>query len=184
MDRGAHAIPALTYVPPKLRVLGIDPGTHVVGFGVVEVRDGLLRHVSHGTVRPATGAPLEARLATIRHGLETVLRDQQPAIVAVEGLFFARNVRSALVLAHARGVALEVAAASGFPVAEYSPMEVKRGLVGYGRATKGQVARMVQRLLALASLPSNDAADALALSICHIHAARLGASRNRRGARR
>jgi len=151
---------------------------------VVEMRAGVLRHVSHGTVCVPGDVPLAMRLARMRAGIDDVMREQEPAAVAVEGLFYARNVRSALVLAHARGVALEVAAARGLAVAEYSPMEVKRGLVGYGRATKDQVARMVQRLLALGSLPSTDAADALALSICHIHAARLNGLLSRRGARR
>lgn len=154
-------------------MLGIDPGTRVVGFGVVDLWDGAIRHVAHGTVRAPRDQPLPARLATIRGGLEQVLRSQSPAIVVLEGLFYARNVKSVLSLAHARGVALEVAATFELPVVEYSPMELKRSLVGYGRATKLQVGRMVQRILALDVEPSPDAGDALALAICHLHAARL-----------
>lgn len=160
-------------------MLGIDPGTRVVGFGVVDLRGGAICHVVHGTVRAPRDEPLPARLATIRAGLEQVLRSQAPAVVVLEGLFYARNVKSVLTLAHARGVALEVAASFELPVMEYSPMELKRSLVGYGRATKLQVARMVQRLLGLADEPSPDAGDALALAICHLHADRL---RSLRGA--
>lgn len=159
------------------RVLGVDPGTRVVGFGVVDLRDGAIRHVAHGTVRAPREEPLAVRLATIRAGLEQVLRTQAPAIVVLEGLFYARNVKSVLTLAHARGVALEVAATFELPVIEYSPMELKRSLVGYGRATKLQVGRMVQRLLSLDAEPSPDAGDALALAICHLHADRLRALR-------
>lgn len=164
-----------------MRIFGIDPGTRALGFGVIDVRGGVARHVAHGTVRAPESAPLHERLALIRGGLVGALEAHAPNVVAVEGLFYARNVKSALTLAHARGVALEVAATLGLPVVEYSPMEMKRGLVGYGRATKPQVGRMVQRLLALPVAPPSDAADALALAICHAHSVRLGVMRTRRG---
>ncbi len=164
-----------------LRVFGVDPGTHALGYGVIEVRHGVAHHVAHGTVRALATHPLPQRLATIRSALAQAIAELAPHVVAIEGLFYARNVKSALTLAHGRGVALEVAASCGLPVVEYSPMEMKRGLVGYGRATKLQVAKMVQRLLALPSTPSADAADALAIAICHAHADRLSALRSRRG---
>lgn len=169
---------------PRIRVLGIDPGSRVLGFGVVDLHDGVLRHVVHGTVSGGGAAELPQRLVAIRGGLERMIREQAPSAVAIEGLFHARNVRSALILAHARGVAMELAASLGVPIFEYAPMEVKRGLVGYGRATKDQVARMVQRLLALETLPSADAADALAIAIGHLHGERVAAQgREARGRR-
>jgi crossover junction endodeoxyribonuclease RuvC len=164
------------------RVLGIDPGSRTLGFGAVELRDGVLRHVAHGVVEARDGGALGRRLVEIRGGLAQVVTQHEPDAVALEGLFYARNVQSALKLAHARGVAMELVSSLGVPVIEYSPMEVKRGVVGYGRASKEQVARMVQRLLALPTQPIADAADALALAICHLHAVRLASLVARRRA--
>lgn len=135
----------------------------------MELVDGRLRHVANGRIAPGPRPELADRLRVIHDALTLLLREIQPDAVAVESLFFARNVKSALVLAHSRGIVLLAAALAGVPVAEYSPMEVKRATVGYGRADKSQVQAMVRRLLALADAPGPDAADALGVAICHAH---------------
>jgi crossover junction endodeoxyribonuclease RuvC len=149
----------------------VDPGSATTGFGVVDLVEGRLRHVASGRIVTRGGGPLAERLRVIHAELAALLRDLRPDAVAVESLFFARNVRSALVLAHSRGVALLAAAEAGLPVAEYAPMEVKQATVGYGRAAKAQVQAMVARLLALPEPPPPDAADALSVAICHANRA-------------
>ncbi len=149
--------------------MGVDPGSATTGFGVVDLVEGRLRHVANGRISPGHGPALADRLKVIHDELSALLRDVRPDAVAVESLFFARNVKSALVLAHSRGIVLLAAAEAGLPVAEYSPMEVKRATVGYGRAGKEQVQAMVARLLALQEAPGPDAADALGVAICHAH---------------
>jgi crossover junction endodeoxyribonuclease RuvC len=175
-----------------LRILGIDPGSLVTGYGVVERRGAELRHVAHGTLRPLRGAPLAARLAAIHAGVVRVIEAHRPAFVVVEQVFIAGNPRTALVLGQARGVALAAAAAAGLRVDELSPQAVKLAVVGTGAAKKLQVQRMVQRLLALEEAPVQDAADALAAALCAgqasprlaLAAAALGASSHPlRGAR-
>ena len=167
----------------RFRVVGVDPGSSVTGFGVVELCDGRLRHVASGRIAAGLDGPLPERLRVIHESLGELLREVRADAVAVESLFYARNVRSALVLAHSRGVVLLAAAEAGLPAAEYSPMEVKRATVGYGRAAKEQVQAMVARLLALADLPPPDAADALGVAICHVHQVGLGAAVAAAGAR-
>lgn len=164
-----------------MRVLGVDPGTRVTGFGAVDQTGGVLRHLEHGALRFDPSAPLEARLLELQRGLDAVVDRVRPDAISVEGLFYSKNVQSALKLAHARGVVLLVVAARGVPFAEYSPMEVKRSVVGNGRATKPQLGAMVKRLLALDQVPQSDAGDALAMAICHLHSHRLAAMRSRRG---
>ena len=149
-----------------MRILGIDPGSLVTGYGVVERRGASLHHVAHGTLRTPRATPLPARLAAIHAGLLAVIEAQRPAWVVVERVFVAANPRAALVLGHARGAALAAAAAAGLRVEELSPQEVKLAVVGTGAAKKLQVQRMVQRLLALAAPPEPDAADALAAALC------------------
>jgi crossover junction endodeoxyribonuclease RuvC len=151
--------------------MGVDPGSATTGFGVVEIVDGRLRHVANGRIVAGPRPALADRLKVIHDELSDLLRDLRPDAVAVESVFFARNVKSALVLAHSRGIVLLAAAEAGLPVAEYSPMEVKRATVGYGRAGKEQVQAMVARLLALHEAPRPDAADALGVAICHVHQA-------------
>lgn len=153
----------------RFRVAGIDPGSTSTGYGVVELVEGRLRHVASGRIAPRDGLGLGDRLKAIYNELIRLLRELEPHALAVESLFFARNVRSAVVLAHCRGVVLLAAAEAGLPVAEYAPMEVKRATVGYGRASKEQVQAMVTRLLALPAPPAADAADALGVAICHAH---------------
>jgi crossover junction endodeoxyribonuclease RuvC len=155
-----------------VRIFGIDPGSVRTGYGCVDTDGSRHRLVTCGALVPAAAAPLPERLRVIHDGLLNLLRDAAPACVAVENLFHARNVRSALTLGHARGVALLAAVEAGFPVVEYTPAEIKLAVVGYGRAEKGQLQRMVQLLLGLDTPPRPyDAADALAVAICHSHRA-------------
>lgn len=153
------------------RVLGIDPGSRVVGWGVVERRGGLLRHVGHGVLRLDGSAPLELRLVELFARLTETLARHAPMAVAVEGVFTFRNARSALVLGQARGVALLVAARAGVPVFEYAPAMVKRSIGAGGAGAKAAVSRAVTGFLGLADVPRADATDALAVAVCHLHRA-------------
>ncbi|RMG17971.1 MAG: crossover junction endodeoxyribonuclease RuvC [Deltaproteobacteria bacterium] len=148
-------------------VLGIDPGTQVCGWGVVEGRGARLRCRGYGALR--LEGPLHTRLDRLFAGLDEVIRRHGPEVVAVEGIFAHKNARSALILGHARGVALLCAGRAGLPVAEYPPATIKKTLVGTGRAAKAQVALMVGRLLSMERPEPADAADALAAAICHLH---------------
>ncbi|HEY2433851.1 MAG TPA: crossover junction endodeoxyribonuclease RuvC [Vicinamibacterales bacterium] len=155
-----------------MRIFGIDPGSERTGYGCVETDGRRHRLLACGAITAPASASFAVRLQHIQQGLLRLLAEQQPDCVAVEDIFYARNVRSALRLGHARGVALVAAAAAGVPIAEYSPAEIKRAVVGFGRAEKPQVGQMVKLLLGLDAAPSpHDAADALAVAICHIHSA-------------
>ena len=160
-----------------MRVLGLDPGSRRTGFGVVEGHGNRLRCVEHGCVNAPAGAPLPQRLHHIAREIGIVMERVAPDAVAVEEAFFRENVRSALVLGHVRGALLVAAIERGYVVAEYSPREIKLSVSGNGGAAKEQVAAMVRRLLALESVPSADAADALAGAICHINRSRFTAPR-------
>ncbi len=157
-------------------VLGIDPGTAVTGYGVVERGGGgVLRLVECGVIRTSPRSALAPRLREIFVGVEGLITRHQPAAVAVEGIFFGRNARSAMVLGHARGVVLLAAAMNGLDVAEYPPAEVKNAVVGTGRATKDQIAFMTQKLLRLREAPRPaDAADGVAVALCHCFQSRPG----------
>ena len=153
-----------------MRIFGIDPGSERTGYGCVET-DGR-RHtlVTCGAISAASGDPFPQRLARIHRELTALLAACRPDCVAIENLFHANNVRSALKLGHARGVAMLAAVEAGCPVVEYTPAEIKRAVVGYGRAEKHQVQQMIKLLLGLDQPPSpHDAADALAVAICHLH---------------
>jgi crossover junction endodeoxyribonuclease RuvC len=153
-----------------VRIFGIDPGSIRTGYGCVET-DGT-RHtlVACGALSTTSGDPLSDRLRRIHDGILALLRSSAPDCVAIENLFHARNVRSALTLGHARGVVVLAAVEAGLPMAEYTPAEIKQSVVGYGRAEKAQVQQMVKLLLGLDTAPSpHDAADALAVAICHAH---------------
>jgi crossover junction endodeoxyribonuclease RuvC len=150
-------------------VLGIDPGSLVTGWGLVEVEANQLRHLSHGTISTSSSLGLALRLSQIYRELHKIIEHYQPTAVSLEKVFFSRNVQSALKLGQARGVALLAAAEGEIGVAEYSAAEVKMAVVGYGQATKEQVQRMVSALLCLRGSVRTDAADALAAAICHIH---------------
>lgn len=150
-----------------MRVLGIDPGTQRTGWGVVERRGTRMQHHGHGIIQPRRDAPLEERLLGIFEGLARVLDEYQPGSVAVEDVFHAKHAASALKLGHARGVALLAAARAGLAVHAYPPARVKRMVTGYGAADKAQVAKMIAAFLGLSELPRADAADALAIALCH-----------------
>jgi len=156
-----------------LRVLGIDPGSRVTGWGVVTHAAGQSRRVASGTLRLNATRPLPERLLRLAEGLDALLAEHRPDRLAVERIFAARNVRSALVLGHARGVILLSAARAGVPVSEYTPAEVKQAVVGGGRAPKAQVMRMVGMLLGHAAPLAEDEADALAIALTHAAFARL-----------
>ncbi len=151
-----------------MRVLGIDPGSQITGFGVVDASRAGLSHVASGCVR-APAHELASRLKSIYDGIGDVIEANRPDVMAIEQVFLARNARSALVLGHARGTAMLVGVNYGLPVVEYAALEVKRAIVGSGRADKQQVQHMVRALLGLSTTPASDAADALACAICHIH---------------
>jgi crossover junction endodeoxyribonuclease RuvC len=151
------------------RVLGIDPGSHVTGYGVVENAAGGLRCVLHGEIKPVRGASLAVCLQNIFDGIREEIRRTTPEAMAIENIFYGKNIRSLIKQGHVRGVAVLAGAEGGLPVYEYSPLEIKKAVVGYGRAEKGQVQMMVRAILKLPELPPPDAADALAVAICHIH---------------
>jgi crossover junction endodeoxyribonuclease RuvC len=170
----------LTARASSLRILGIDPGLNRTGYGVIEVGGGQLRYLAAGVIRVPTGA-LAHRLAYILAELATVIRTNQPSEAVIEKVFVNVNAQSTLLLGQARGAALCAAVAAGLPVHEYTALQVKQAVVGYGKADKLQVQKMVQRLLALDRAPGPDAADALACSICHAHSARALAQRGSAG---
>ena len=153
-----------------MRVFGIDPGSERTGYGCVDTDGRVTRLVTCGAVRALPNDAFPERLARIHRELSALLGHCTPDCVAIENVFHAVNVRSALKLGHARGVAMLAAVEAGCPVAEYSPTEIKRCVVGYGRADKQQVQQMIKLLLGLTQVPSpHDAADALAVAICHVH---------------
>jgi crossover junction endodeoxyribonuclease RuvC len=156
-----------------MRVLGIDCGTQFTGYGIVELRpDAKLICVTCGSIKLSLRDPLCERLATIFERLGEIIREHHPDNVAIEEIFYAVNVKSALKLGQVRGVAMLAASSVGLQVSEYAPLTIKSAVVGYGRAEKQQVQHMVTRLLNLAEIPeSPDAADALAIAICHLHTA-------------
>jgi crossover junction endodeoxyribonuclease RuvC len=151
-----------------VRVLGIDCGSARTGYGIIDSDGRRHRMVAAGAIRTSAQAPFEKRLLKIANELRALLREHAPDRAAVEGVFYSANVQTALKLAQVRGVALLVVAEAGVALAEYSPLEVKTSVVGYGRAEKAQVQLMVQSLLKLdRPIESEDAADALAVAICH-----------------
>jgi crossover junction endodeoxyribonuclease RuvC len=154
-----------------MRVLGIDCGGECTGYGVVEMHaDGKLHCMSCGGIKLSAREPLPRRLARIYMQLGAIISEHRPDEVAIEDVFYALNVKSALKLGQVRGVAMLAAAAAGLEVAEYSPLTIKSSVVGYGRAEKQQVQQMVTRLLELSTPPEPmDASDALAIAICHLH---------------
>ncbi len=149
-------------------VLGVDPGTRRLGWGVVERRGTRFVHRAHGVIRTDENQSIALRLVTIECELVEVLRVHAPSVASVEALFFAKDAQAAAKLGHARGVVLLVCARAGLAVHEYAPALVKRAVAGSGRAEKSQVAQMIRVLLGLPSAPVADAADALALAVTHL----------------
>jgi crossover junction endodeoxyribonuclease RuvC len=161
-----------------VRVFGIDPGCNRTGYGCIETDGRTHRLVVCGAIGAGTKASFPDKLAAIHRALAAILAECRPEFVAIENLFHATNVRSALKLGHARGVAMLAAVEAGVEIIEYTPAEIKRAIVGYGRAEKVQVGQMVKLLLSLDCVPApHDAADALAVAICQVHAAKSGLTR-------
>jgi crossover junction endodeoxyribonuclease RuvC len=151
-----------------MRILGIDPGLRVTGFGVIDQSGHQLSYVASGVIKTSDG-DLPSRLGTIFDGISTLIRQHSPDQAAIEKVFVNVNPQSTLLLGQARGAAICGLVAGRVPVAEYTALQLKQAVVGYGRATKEQMQQMVVRLLALSGVPGTDAADALGMAICHAH---------------
>ena len=157
---------------PPFRVLGIDPGSRSTGYGVVEISNRRAHYVASGCIS-AQQAEFPQRLGTIFHGISQVISEFAPTTIAIESVFMAKNAAAALKLGQARGVAVAAGVARDLPVFEYAARQVKQAVVGTGRANKEQVAHMVRVLLQLPGTPKADAADALAIALCHVNTAAL-----------
>jgi crossover junction endodeoxyribonuclease RuvC len=156
-----------------MRVLGIDPGSRITGYGIVEQQGNRLVHVDNGAIFTDSATDFAGRLKRIFEGLSAVIAEYRPDQVAVENIFFSTNVQSALKLGQARGAAIVAAVHAGLPVAEYTALQVKQAVVGQGRAEKGQVQKMLKALLGLPEIAQADASDALAVAVCHINSHEL-----------
>ena len=155
-----------------MRILGIDPGVAIVGFGLIESDRGGLRMLQYGTITTPAGEPLAARLAQISRDMGELIDAFEPDEMSIEELFFSKNITTGIAVAHARGVILCAAENRKLPIYEYTPMQVKQAVVGYGLADKKQVMDMTRRLLRLKAVPRpDDAADALAIALCHARSA-------------
>lgn len=155
-----------------MRILGIDPGVAIVGFGLIESDRGQQRMLQYGAITTQAGLPLATRLVQIGNDLEQLIAQFKPDEIAIEELFFSKNITTGIAVAHGRGVILYTAEKMQIPIYEYTPMQVKQAVVGYGLAEKKQVMDMTRRLLKLKSIPRpDDAADALAIAICHARSA-------------
>ncbi|MGG1877477.1 crossover junction endodeoxyribonuclease RuvC [Paenibacillus cisolokensis] len=162
-----------------MRILGIDPGLAIVGFGLVDKVGSKVTPVQYGSIQTEAHTPEEERLQLIYEGMLQLIEKYEPEAVAFEKLFFNRNVTTAMVVSQARGVLILAAVQKGLPVAEYTPMQVKQAIVGYGKAEKKQVQEMVRMFLKLQSVPKpDDVADALAVAICHAHSYTLNSKLN------
>lgn len=151
-----------------MRILGIDPGIATVGFGVVDSEKGKQKYISCGVITTPPGIPLSARLDQIYNDMNELIEAFKPEAVAIEELFFNTNITTGIAVAHGRGVILLSCYRSGLPIFEYTPLQVKQAVVGYGRAEKKQVIDMVRRILNMKSAPKpDDAADAVAIALCH-----------------
>jgi len=151
-------------------ILGIDPGTAIMGYGLIEQKGNHLSALAYACWRTPAHTPLAERLFMLYEQIDPFLRENPPDHMAIEELFFNRNTTTALAVAHARGVVMLAGAQHGIPVYEYTPLQVKQAVVGYGRADKNQVQQMVKGLLKLDKIPKpDDTADALAIAICHAH---------------
>ena len=155
-----------------MRILGIDPGIAIVGFGLIESNRGSVRMLQYGAVTTEAGLPLATRLVQIENDMTALIAQLKPDEIAVEELYFSKNITTGIAVAHGRGVILCTAERLGVPIFEYTPMQVKQAVAGYGLADKKQVMDMTKRLLKLKAVPKpDDAADALAIAICHARSA-------------
>ena len=151
-----------------MRIIGIDPGTGILGFGVIDVVGGRSKLVTAGVIKTPAHTPLDQRLEEFFHGLNQIITETQPNVMSIEKLFFAQNITTAISVSHARGVAMLCGRLAHLPIAEYTPLQIKQTLTGYGRAEKKQIQEMVRLHLNLQTAPKpDDAADALAAAITH-----------------
>ena len=158
-----------------MRIIGIDPGTAIVGYGVLDYIGNKFSVVAYGAITTAATSPMSDRLKTIYRELNSVIKQYAPAHIAVEELFYNTNAKTVISVGQARGIILLAGAEAELEVAEYTPLQVKQAVVGYGRAEKKQVQEMIKILLKLEKVPKpDDVADALAIAICHAHSYRLG----------
>ena len=188
MSEGPDPLRPARTGPATSRILGIDPGLRVTGFGVIEKHGNQLHYVASGCIKSNDREALPTRLGTLFAGISEVIATYRPDQAAVEIVFVNVNPQSTLLLGQARGAAISALVHAGLPVAEYTALQVKQAVVGHGKAAKEQVSHMVQRLLSLDGSPSSDAADALACAICHAHgssglAAMAGVGTRKRGGR-
>lgn len=158
-----------------MRIIGIDPGTGILGFGVIDAKQGSYRLVTAGVIKTPAHTPLDERLAEIFDGLTEIVAETKPEVMSIEKLFFARNVTTAISVAHARGVAMLTGHKADLAIAEYTPLQIKQTLTGYGKADKKQIQEMVRLNLGLSQAPKpDDCADALAAAITHAAMTRCG----------
>ena len=158
-----------------MRIIGIDPGTGILGFGVIDVVGGKAKMVDAGVIRTPAHTPLDERLEEIFDGLSEIIKETKPSVMSIEKLFFARNVTTAMSVSHARGVAMLTGRKAKLEIAEYTPMQIKQTLTGYGKADKKQVQEMVRMHLGLREVPKpDDCADALAAAITYSMMSRVG----------
>ncbi len=157
--------------PVHCRVLGIDPGSRVTGYGVVEIAGNTLTHIASGAIKAMERRDtlFEDRLVTIHTALQAVIREHRPQVASIEGVFTHRNAQSALKLGQARGAVMLTARLAGLDIAEYPPSRIKQAIVGYGKADKTQVQKMITLLLGIPAPEMLDTSDALAIAICHLH---------------
>ena len=151
----------------ELRVLGIDPGNYITGYGVVEKQKSGIVHVVHGEIKVAKGTSSSSRLVKIYNDLLEIIDRSAPDVMVVEDVFYGKNVKSLIRQGEVRGITILAGTSRNIPVYEYTPLEVKKAVVGYGRAEKNQIQNMIKAILKLSELPPADAADALAIAICH-----------------
>jgi len=155
-------------------ILGIDPGFAIVGVGVIEYKGNKFRVIDYYAITTKAGLPLEQRLKTIYDGIEETIQKYKPDYMAIEELFFNNNAKTAIQVGQARGVILLAAVKCGIGIFEYTPLQVKQSVVGYGRADKGQIQQMTKAILGLNEIPKpDDVADALAIAICHAHSHKM-----------
>lgn len=159
------------------RVIGVDPGTNNTGYALLEKSGSRVTLVESGVIQAPRGAPLAKRLKVIYEGLLDVIQRTEPTVAAVEQVFYGRSVRDALRIGEGRGVVLLAAGSFDLPIAEYAPAQVKKAATGTGQASKGQVQEMVRRILQMDHLPPPDAADAIAIALCHCHRSGLNITR-------
>jgi len=152
-----------------MKILGVDPGSRVTGYGIIEKSFKGLAAVGYGEIKPPKYASLTTALTAVYEALSSLIVEMKPDAMAVEDIFYGKNVQSLIKQGHIRGVTLLAGAQQGIPVYEYTPLEIKKAVVGYGRAEKSQVQAMVRAILQLRETPAADAADALAVAICHAH---------------